>query len=47
MATHNNAEPSHKNPDNFVRNGKPVGELQRLLGAIRCRRSGALVERGA
>jgi len=27
MATHNNAEPSHKNPDNFVRNGKPVGEL--------------------
>lgn len=28
MATHNNAEPSHKNPDNFVRNGKPVGELK-------------------
>ena len=28
MATHNNAEPSHKNPRNFVRNGKPVGELQ-------------------
>ncbi len=27
MATHNNAEPSHKNPNNFVRNGKPVGEL--------------------
>ncbi|NND95976.1 MAG: sulfatase-like hydrolase/transferase [Pirellulaceae bacterium] len=27
MATHNNAEPSHKNPKNFVRNGKPVGEL--------------------
>ena len=24
MATHNNAEPSHKNPRNFVRNGKPV-----------------------
>ena len=27
MATHNNAEPSHKNPKNFVRNGDPVGEL--------------------
>ena len=27
MATHNNAEPSHENPDNFVRNGKAVGEL--------------------
>ena len=27
MATHNNAEPSHKNPNNFVRNGEPVGEL--------------------
>ncbi len=28
MATHNNAEPSHKNPNNFVRNGEPVGELK-------------------
>lgn len=28
MATHNNAEPSHRNPKNFFRNGKPVGELQ-------------------
>ena len=27
MATHNNAEPSHENPRNFVRNGNPVGEL--------------------
>ncbi|HRX79873.1 MAG TPA: sulfatase-like hydrolase/transferase [Pirellulaceae bacterium] len=27
FATHNNASPSHKNPDNFVRNGEPVGEL--------------------
>ena len=27
MATHNNASPSHENPDNFVRNGKPVGQL--------------------
>lgn len=27
MATHNNAAPSHRNPDNFVRNGTPVGEL--------------------
>lgn len=28
MATHNNASPSHKNPTNFVRNGKPVGALE-------------------
>ncbi|MBX2851750.1 MAG: sulfatase-like hydrolase/transferase [Phycisphaeraceae bacterium] len=28
FATHNNASPSHKQPDNFVRNGEPVGELQ-------------------
>ncbi|MGB7323480.1 MAG: sulfatase-like hydrolase/transferase [Rubripirellula sp.] len=28
MYTHNNASPSHKNPDNFVRNGEPVGETQ-------------------
>lgn len=27
MATHNNAAPSHENPNNFVRNGEPVGEL--------------------
>lgn len=27
MASHNNAEPSHQNPNNFVRNGEPVGEL--------------------
>ncbi|MDC0497355.1 sulfatase-like hydrolase/transferase [bacterium] len=28
MATHNNAHPSHENPDNFVRNGEPVGVLE-------------------
>ena len=28
FATQNNALPSHENPDNFVRNGKPVGKLQ-------------------
>lgn len=28
MTTHNNADPSHKNPTNFVRNGKAVGELK-------------------
>jgi arylsulfatase A len=27
MATQNNASPSHKDPANFVRNGKPVGKL--------------------
>lgn len=28
FATWNNAAPSHKNPNNFIRNGKPVGPLQ-------------------
>lgn len=28
MATHNNASPSHKNPNNFVRNGEPVGPME-------------------
>ncbi|MCP5535511.1 MAG: sulfatase-like hydrolase/transferase [Akkermansiaceae bacterium] len=28
LYTHNNASPSHKNPDNFVRNGKPVGKIE-------------------
>ncbi|MBI1248507.1 sulfatase-like hydrolase/transferase [bacterium] len=28
FATWNNAEPSHRNPRNFIRNGKPVGELK-------------------
>ncbi len=27
MSTHNNAEPSHKNPVNFIRNGEPVGKV--------------------
>lgn len=28
MATQNNAAPNHKNPTNFVRNGKPIGKLE-------------------
>lgn len=28
MATQNNAGPTHENPDNFVRNGQPVGQMQ-------------------
>jgi arylsulfatase A len=28
FGTQNNASPSHANPKNFVRNGKPVGQLQ-------------------
>ncbi len=28
LATQNNAAPSHKNPNNFVRNGKPVGKME-------------------
>ncbi|MFI3282178.1 MAG: sulfatase-like hydrolase/transferase [Rikenellaceae bacterium] len=27
FATHNNAAPNHRNPNNFVRNGEPVGQL--------------------
>jgi arylsulfatase A len=28
FATSNNAEPSHRDPRNFIRNGKPVGKLE-------------------
>ncbi len=28
FSTHNNAYPNHRNPDNFVRNGKEVGKTQ-------------------
>lgn len=28
FATSNNASPSHRNPNNFIRNGKPVGQLE-------------------
>lgn len=28
FATWNNAEPSHRNPHNFIRNGEPVGKLK-------------------
>ncbi|MEM7602442.1 MAG: sulfatase-like hydrolase/transferase [Verrucomicrobiota bacterium] len=28
FATGNNASPSHRNPDNFLRNGDPVGEIE-------------------
>jgi arylsulfatase A len=28
FSTQNNALPTHRNPDNFVRNGKPVGKLE-------------------
>ena len=28
VATHNNAAPSHKNPNNFYRNGEPIGEVK-------------------
>ena len=28
FATWNNAEPSHKNPESFIRNGEPVGKLE-------------------
>jgi arylsulfatase A len=28
FATHNNAAPSHENPNNFIRNGEEVGEIE-------------------
>lgn len=28
FATWNNASPSHRDPDNFIRNGEPVGEIE-------------------
>lgn len=34
FATHNNASPSHKNPDNFVRNGEEVGEIEGFSSQI-------------
>ncbi len=34
FATQNNALPSHRNPDNFVRNGRPVGPIQGYAGLI-------------
>ncbi|MCM4156963.1 arylsulfatase [Gramella sp. AN32] len=34
FATHNNAAPSHKNPANFVRNGKEVGEIEGFSSQI-------------
>jgi len=34
FATGNNAQPSHKNPVNFIRNGKPVGEIEGYSGQI-------------
>ena len=34
LSTQNNALPSHRNPDNFVRNGKPAGKLDGYSSAI-------------
>lgn len=28
FATQNNAQPNHRNPDNFIRNGQPVGPME-------------------
>ena len=30
LATQNNASPTHQNPQNFVRNGKPIGKIERF-----------------
>ena len=34
MTTHNNASPSHENPVNFIRNGKPVGKTEGFSAQI-------------
>jgi len=34
FATQNNALPNHHNPDNFVRNGEPVGRLEGYSGLL-------------
>ena len=34
FSTQNNALPNHRNPNNFVRNGKPVGQLEGYAGLI-------------
>lgn len=34
FSTQNNALPTHKDPDNFVRNGEPVGPLQGYAGNL-------------
>ena len=44
MATQNNASPSHKNPNNFVRNGEPVGPLEGFSAPLVAAGSGALAE---
>ena len=31
MGTENNAEPSHHNPRNFIRNGKALGKVEDIL----------------
>lgn len=43
-ATHNNAEPSHRNPTNFIRNGKPIGKLNRFSALLVARESLSLAD---
>ena len=42
FGTQNNALPTHHNPENFVRNGKPVGRILGYSGPDRGRRSDPL-----
>lgn len=39
FATQNNALPNHRNPDNFVHNGRPVGQLDGFSAQIVARRA--------
>ena len=44
MSTHNNASPSHKNPDNFIRNGEPVGPVNAYSAPFVAERGDSLAE---
>ena len=45
MYTQNNAIPSHKNPNNFVRNGEPVGELEGYSAQIVAAEASSWIEK--
>ncbi len=47
FSTQNNAVPNHRNPDNFVRNGKPVGKLEGYSAPAGRRRGDPLAQRRA
>lgn len=46
LATQNVAWPNHQNPTNFVRNGKPLGELQGFSGPLVAREASEWLAKG-